>query len=458
MPTNASSLDELDAQDWSIPPKAVLRNQGPPLSDAAWSFLYDASTPLPEPFPGTGFPLAASTPARRPLANKTPDRNRIRRDDTTAALYNAPSTRPITPESPIRQESLYATGAPMEDIDMDISEAHEDPRRALQSSHRPRRRTMVHVSSDSIFSSPLDFTAQVSRGSMLHTDRSRSLPGSAGRSMDDLASMDLTSLIGTTHTHTRRASESSMDLTVTLNTLPGVPCLPDSSISLLSAFATPANSPFALNVTAAAASNSTSQAGDYLPPPSTNNNTDLGDLLSGLDLEEPKDSTSRTTDVKDAVTDLVSEGVHASTPAAEGTGKRRTRAGTIRPSDFAWNTGKDKTWNQGRNRAGTIRASDFGQGKPVPQLAAAPPGRPRARSRSGTISAPNRPPSGPLPPIPSSSRPQTKSGVSGSSLPVPTMKVKHYAKPLSPQKSGESDDELLLIPRALGGPFHDTEG
>ncbi|KDQ50713.1 hypothetical protein JAAARDRAFT_211541 [Jaapia argillacea MUCL 33604] len=121
---------------------------------------------------------------------------------------------------------------------------------------------------------------------------------------------------------------------------------------------------------------------------------------------------------------------------------------------------KDK--GKGRTRAGTIRASDYGQGRPLPETSIPSPATSSSSLRAKPHSTASTSP-GPFslgepfePSIPTvmarpHQLPRRKTAVRAKRLgsPVHILKMT-IGEPLSPQKDGESDDELLLIPRGWG--------
>ena len=153
------ALDDLTSGSWLVPPRQVPRSSSPPGSPGVDGNKQQLAVDHPSFF--VDEPMQISTPPRR------------RRSATVGIWAHGlmpqldadppPPVRSFRYDSDVDMSDSSLPGSPVESK---ISRAHP-PRR--------RRRTIVHLSSDSLFSSALDFS-----GMMSETERSPRAPASEG--------------------------------------------------------------------------------------------------------------------------------------------------------------------------------------------------------------------------------------------------------------------------------------
>ncbi|OBZ73884.1 hypothetical protein A0H81_05932 [Grifola frondosa] len=148
IPTISSSLHQISSEAWLVPPKALTRSPTPTQADVDADVVPFQSEGHSSFF--LGAPRQVSTPPPR------------RRRATTGAWNVRPPPDASDSESDwsdvpqARSRWQYDS-----DVDMSESSCPNSPSDGHKPQARRRRRTIVHLSSDSIFSSALDFSASV---------------------------------------------------------------------------------------------------------------------------------------------------------------------------------------------------------------------------------------------------------------------------------------------------------
>ncbi|GJE91263.1 hypothetical protein PsYK624_074120 [Phanerochaete sordida] len=413
-------LDHISPQDWLVPAKALSRTP-PSFEDMElddWAGQH-ASFYL-------GAPAKISTPPRR------------RR--TTVTLQNYRPSLPPGPQAQSQTESMDLTDV-MTGAEDETTDGESGVPPAQDPAHpRRRRRTVVHMSSDSIFSSALDFSAYMTEFSPTKVHgpaRPASSQPPALRAGDHAASAALDTAVSV---------PVSLDPAFSPDVAPASPLQEHFSLSKPPAPA--ANVPRPVISTPGANRRSPTVRASPLQSPG---GREVADLFQTLDLDG---RYARGSDEGDDS----GVGLEKTVLAHQSPSRSRSSA---EPHDFPENdvepsraarasadpaADEDRPQTHGRKRGDTIRASDYARpAMPHESASTARPSEPRAlpkksvvvpgtrRTRSGTVTL---------------ARPQTqapgKPRATRRAANLPTIKMRINDKPLSPQGSDEEDDELLL--------------
>ncbi|TFK90130.1 hypothetical protein K466DRAFT_583993 [Polyporus arcularius HHB13444] len=370
-PSLKPALDHMSSEPWLVASKAKVHS--PRVSDAViqgdkedmvvdhLSFFADA-------------PLQTSTPPRR-------------RRSATVGVWAHGLMPQLDADPPLPVRSLRYDS----DVDMSDSSLPGSPSDSISSRAKPprrRRRTIVHLSSDSLFSSSMDFSALMSE-----TERFPRPPASEGcRSPADeyhTGDVDLAPAfsLSSSPVQSMRSDVSGRPLSKSSLRISG----PTSSVSFSSH--QPGVPPSSPSSCAPPAQASPDPEGDEL--------LDLFSVL-GLDEDEEKWNTAVDPDDSGVAFSMSRSRSHDSNLSSSSTRVRRKRGDTIRASDYPKVPGLSSSFDS---------------------ASAAGVGRPR-RTRSGTVTQ-----------VDTAGARRKHDG-------RPTIKMRTNTEPL--RADGNEDDELLL--------------
>lgn len=439
LPSNL--LDHIPAQDWLVPAKALSRSP-PSLEDMQLDGLATdhASFYLDEP-------AKISTPPRRrrttvTLHNYRPSIAPVDHPDLDgSAKISAPRRRRTTVTLQNYRDSIVpidqSDSVPMDMTDVvaaeqssSISSSSEMEMDSGPPRARRRRRTVVHMSSDSIFSSALDFSAYMTEFSPTKVHGNVNAAPAQPTSPPGLVHPGALSSAGT---------PAALDPAFS----PAAAAVPMERQASAPAPGSPAEQPVVTRTvppTPEISRPSLSRRTQSLPSPLATARDELPDMFTALGIQ----GTYQTHICASFEVDVLLDTPDDVPPDADdsGVGLEKTIA-EILPASSASRTTHH---THRRDRAGTIRASDFARPVLTSESASSGPSNPRMENRKAAAPATRRTRSGTVtlanahakPPAKGKAKTARRAGK------LPTIPMKIDDEPLPPQGSDEEDDELLL--------------